>query len=87
MAVHPARILGVDGGGLRVGGPADLTVLAPETTTEVSTASFRSMGHNTPFDGWSLRARRGRNDHRRPRPSTQTTGWRGAGAFGAVAAG
>ena len=55
MAVNPARILNLEAGGLTVGGPADITILAPDATTEVRAASFRSMGHNTPFDGWTLR--------------------------------
>ena len=55
MAVNPARILSLDAGGLTIGGQADITILAPDVTTEVDAASFRSMGHNTPFDGWSLK--------------------------------
>ena len=55
LAVNPARVLGLEGGGLTVGAPADLTLLAPDVTVEVSAASFRSKGRNTPFDGWSLR--------------------------------
>ena len=55
MAVNPARILSLEAGGLTVGGPADITIVAPDATTEVAAASFHSMGHNTPFDGWTLR--------------------------------
>jgi len=55
LAVNPARVLGLDGGGLTVGAPADITFVAPDVTVEVSAASFRSKGRNTPFDGWSLR--------------------------------
>ena len=55
MAVNPSRILNLDAGGLTVGGPADIAILAPDATTEVRAAAFRSMGHNTPFDGWTLR--------------------------------
>jgi dihydroorotase len=54
LAVNPARILGLETGGLTVGGVADITVLAPNSTTEIDVASFRSLGRNTPFDGWSL---------------------------------
>jgi dihydroorotase len=54
LAVNPARVLGLKGGGLTVGAPADITLLAPDATVEVSAASFRSKGRNTPFDGWSL---------------------------------
>ena len=55
LAVNPARILGLEGGSLAPGSPADITVLAPDTVTEVVARTFRSLGHNTPFDGWRLR--------------------------------
>ena len=55
LAVNPARILGVPGGDLSVGAPADITVLAPELVVTVEAAAFRSLARNTPFDGWSLR--------------------------------
>ena len=55
MAVNPARILGLEAGGLTVGGPADITVIAPDVTTEIVSAKFRSKGRNTPFDGWRLK--------------------------------
>jgi dihydroorotase len=37
------------------GGPADLTVLAPDHQVTIDAARFVSKGKNTPFDGWSLR--------------------------------
>ena len=55
LAVNPARLLGVPGGALTVGAPADITVLAPELAVTVEPAAFRSLARNTPFDGWSLR--------------------------------
>jgi dihydroorotase len=55
LSVNPARILGIPGGTLADGSPADVTLLAPELPTTVSTASFRSKSKNTPFNGWSLR--------------------------------
>jgi len=55
LAINPARILGLTRGGLTVGAPADITFLAPDLMVEVSAASFRSKGRNTPFDGWTLR--------------------------------
>ncbi len=55
LAVNPARILGVPGGTLAPGSPADVTVLAPDVTTTVDASSFRSRARNTPFDGWELR--------------------------------
>jgi len=55
LSVNPARILGVPGGSLSEGAPADLSILAPDLQVTVSVASMRSRSKNTPFDGWSLR--------------------------------
>jgi dihydroorotase len=55
LSVNPARILGVPGGSLTVGSPADLTILAPDLPVTVSAARMRSKSRNTPFDGWQLR--------------------------------
>jgi dihydroorotase len=55
LAVNPARILGVPGGSLIPGAPADLTILAPDLAVTVNAARFRSLARNTPFDGWQLR--------------------------------
>ncbi|MBE3071970.1 MAG: dihydroorotase, partial [Acidobacteria bacterium] len=54
-AAAPARILRVPGGTLGVGGPADLTILAPDLEVVVTPERFRSKGRNTPFGGWHLR--------------------------------
>jgi len=51
----PARLLGVAGGRLGVGDPADITILAPDLPVTVSAAAFRSKSRNTPFDAWTLR--------------------------------
>jgi dihydroorotase len=55
LAINPARILGVPGGSLAPGAPADLTILAPDLAVTVDAAHFRSMARNTPFEGWQLR--------------------------------
>jgi dihydroorotase len=55
LSVNPARILGVPGGSLTEGAPADITVLAPELPVTVAVAKMRSKAKNTPFDGWQLR--------------------------------
>ncbi len=55
LSLNPARILGVPGGTLAPGSPADLTVLAPARRVVVDAARFRSRSRNTPFDGWTLR--------------------------------
>jgi len=55
FAVNPARILGVPGGTLTEGGPADLTVLMPDASVTIRAAALRSKSKNTPFDGWTVR--------------------------------
>jgi dihydroorotase len=55
LSVNPARILGVAGGSLAAGQPADITILAPDLATTVDPAAFRSRSRNTPFGGWTLR--------------------------------
>ena len=55
LSANPARILGVEGGALTEGAPADITVLAPDLPVTVDARAFRSLAANTPFDGWSLR--------------------------------
>ena len=54
LAVNPARILGIEAGGLTTDRPADITILAPDAMTEIDASTFRSLGRNTPFDGWAL---------------------------------
>jgi dihydroorotase len=55
VSVNPARILGVPGGTLVPGSPADITMLDPELMVTVDPARFRSKSRNTPFGGWRLR--------------------------------
>jgi dihydroorotase len=55
LSVNPARILGVRGGSLSEGAPADITVLAPDLPVTIEAARMRSKSKNTPFDGWKLR--------------------------------
>lgn len=57
MSTRPARLLGVAGGTLKVGSPADVTLIDPETEWTVDVESMRSKGRNSPFDGWSVRGR------------------------------
>jgi dihydroorotase len=54
LSVNPARVIGVAGGAVTPGAPADLTLLAPDATTTIRASAFRSKGRNTPFDGWTL---------------------------------
>jgi dihydroorotase len=55
LSSNPARLLGVPGGTLAEGGPADVTILAPDQPVTVRAAALKSKSKNTPFDGWTLR--------------------------------
>jgi dihydroorotase len=57
MSTNPARILGVPGGTLAVGSPADITLidLHQEWTVDVNT--FASKSRNCPFQGWTLQGK------------------------------
>lgn len=57
MSVNPRRILGLVGGSLETGKPADLTLLDPAAEWTVDPERFRSMSRNTPFAGWRLKGR------------------------------
>jgi dihydroorotase len=55
LSTNPARVLGLPGGTLAPGSPADVTVLDPARKREVEPARFESKGRNTPFAGWILK--------------------------------
>jgi dihydroorotase len=55
LSVNPARVLGVAGGSLSAGAPADVTIIAPDLRVRIEAARLRSRSKNTPFDGWDLR--------------------------------
>ncbi len=51
MSTRPARLLGVPGGALGVGDPADIVLIDPNRQVTVDASKFVSKGKNTPFDG------------------------------------
>ncbi len=57
LSTNPAGILGVAGGTVREGGPADVTVLNLNQPWTVDVAQFRSKSRNSPFHGWQLSGR------------------------------
>jgi dihydroorotase len=57
LSRNPARLLGLPGGSLAPGAPADLTILDPAAEWTVNPARFESRSRNTPFGGWSLTGR------------------------------
>lgn len=57
LAHGPATVLGIPGGSLAVGQPADVALIDPQTPFTLAPERLRSSGRNTPFAGWRLRGR------------------------------
>lgn len=57
LTASPAACLGLPGGSLAPGGPADVAVIDPERQWRVEAAAFQSLGRNTAFEGWRLPGR------------------------------
>lgn len=57
LTVGPARRLGLPGGTLAVGRPADLIVFHPDRAWKIDAARLRSKSKNTPFDGRPVQGR------------------------------
>lgn len=55
LTVKPAGVLGIKRGTLRVGAPADVTVIDPDVEWTIDPAKFRSKSRNTPFAGMKVR--------------------------------
>src|SRR5712671_5178037 len=50
MSTRPAELLGLPGGSLRAGSPADIIVIDPDTPWVLDPADLKSQCKNTPFD-------------------------------------
>lgn len=57
LSTQPAALLGVPGGSLKVGEPADVAIIDPNDEWTVDPARFKSKARNTPFAGWNVRGR------------------------------
>lgn len=57
LATNPARILGIDGGWLGVGAPADLILVDADTPWIVDSGRMRAAAGNTPFDRLPVQGR------------------------------
>lgn len=57
MSANPAKILGLSGGSLAVGNPADITIIDMDKKWVVDPSTFASKGRNTPFAGWRLKGK------------------------------
>lgn len=60
MTIEPARLCGLDKKGLgqlKVGGPADVTIIDPAAEWTIRASEFASRSKNTPFDGRRVKGR------------------------------
>ncbi|QBF33555.1 dihydroorotase [Thalassococcus sp. S3] len=57
MSLNPARRLGLPGGRLSVGAPADLVLFDPDTPFVMDRFKLHSKSKNTPFDGQRMQGR------------------------------
>lgn len=55
FSVNPCRILRLDGGTLKEGSTADVTVIDLDRTATFDVSTSQSKSRNTPFDGYELR--------------------------------
>ena len=55
MTIRPASVMGLQGGTLAVGSPADVCVIDPHAEWVVDSAKFVSKGRNTPYQGAKLK--------------------------------
>ncbi|NLZ54199.1 MAG: amidohydrolase family protein, partial [Thermoanaerobacteraceae bacterium] len=57
MTIGPAKVLGLDMGTLKIGAPADITVIDINREWVVNKDKFLSKGRNTPFNGLKLKGK------------------------------
>lgn len=55
LSTEPARIIGIQGGTLKPGSRAAITICDLNREFVVRSERFISLGKNTPFEGWSLK--------------------------------
>jgi dihydroorotase, multifunctional complex type len=51
----PAEVLGLDIGNLKIGNPADITILDIDRENVIDPATFKSKSRNTPFGGYKAK--------------------------------
>jgi dihydroorotase len=59
LTCEPAQVIGRSGelGTLRIGAPANITILDPDSEWTVNSHDFASKGKNTPYDGYKLKGK------------------------------
>lgn len=57
MSYNPAKILGLESGALKVGAPADITIIDTEYQWTVDCINFYTRGKHSPFEGRNLKGK------------------------------
>ena len=57
LSANPAAILGVAGGSLKEGNPADITIIDPDKEYVITKDSILSKSKNSPFINWKLKGK------------------------------
>ena len=57
MSANPAALLGVAGGVIEAGKPADITLIDPDEVYTYTKESMISKGKNSPFIGMNMQGR------------------------------
>lgn len=57
FTVGPAELLGMDFGTLRLGKPADVTIIDPDKVIKIDSSKFYSKSRNTPFNGMTFKGK------------------------------
>ncbi len=57
MSSRPAKILGIDKGDISVGKNADIAIIDPEATYDISLDTFVGKSKNSPFIGWEIQGK------------------------------
>ncbi len=60
LTVNPARLCGLDAmglGRLTIGGPADVTIIDPDSAWTIRADDLVGLSRNMPYEGWEVRGR------------------------------
>ena len=57
LSLNPAKRLGLPGGRIAVGAPADMVLFNPDAPFALDRATLRSKSRNTPFDGMRMQGK------------------------------
>lgn len=57
LTISPAKALGINGGTLTEGAPADLVIIDLDREWVIEPEKFKSRGRNTPFGGWAMQGK------------------------------